>query len=764
MIHTQGELMSTFDARKLVAGLVSVAALLFVSPALASPVTFNVNTTVDGNQANSGTTDCASNSETASGKCTLRSSVQAADNEPAGTDVTINVPAGTYKLSVANPTQPATFSLNTENRPSSIDIAGAGAAKTVVDANFLDRALDISDGPTVTISGLTIEHGRPGGIGNVTDCPTTAQPEADGGGIQTQGDLTLSNDTLRDNIASGGGGGLSDQSDGGTLNVSGSTFLDNKACQPQTQSLDFTRSGGAIDVTLAATTTIDSSIITGNTATQNGNGGGVEFECCSGATVTVTSTTISGNSAFSGGGFGDDAGGAEQFFADTISGNHASNNGGGYQDSNGGTDSFVDSTVRGNSADGDGGGIWETGTATISFSTLTHNTSSGGGNLAVGGESFGAFNIDDSIVLDGAAQSANCNGPFQFTDNGYNLFDFDGGDQCGTPGPHDIVNANPKLGPLQNNGGPTKTEALLAGSPAVDKASDAFCQTEPVPPSPPVSFARDAQSGNPVDQRAITRPQGPHCDIGAFEATPDLGVEGSVEQNPITVGDPTTVTWVVNNSNPADAQNTTFTDPGARFRILSVKPSQGTCTHTKTTIKCQLGLIAPGGHVTIKVVVKGLSPGRIRLNGRSQTTGTDLRQANNRGTVRIRVKSKPKPPPPPPPPPPPRPSRPSIGANHLGAGCHAESASFDVQVQATARAGIRSIVVKVGGRTAKSFKSSSKSTKHKTLVVHVAGRNFIPDHRYTVLARVVDALGRTADVTRHFSMCKPPPPKRGFTG
>ena len=64
---------------------------------------------------------------------------------------------------------------------------------------------------------------------------------------------------------------------------------------------------------------------------------------------------------------------------------------------------------------------------------------------------------------------------------------------CGTP----TISADPKLGALADNGGPTWTFGLLPGSPAIDAGEDATCET--------------------VDQRGITRPQGPHCDIGAFE-------------------------------------------------------------------------------------------------------------------------------------------------------------------------------------------------------------------------------------------------------
>src|SRR4029077_10669211 len=70
----------------------------------------------------------------------------------------------------------------------------------------------------------------------------------------------------------------------------------------------------------------------------------------------------------------------------------------------------------------------------------------------------------------------------------------------------DITNPTPDLGPLASNGGPTKTQALLPGSPAIDAGN-------PVPPG----SAGDACAA--TDQRGIVRPQPPggRCDIGAFE-------------------------------------------------------------------------------------------------------------------------------------------------------------------------------------------------------------------------------------------------------
>jgi hypothetical protein len=72
----------------------------------------------------------------------------------------------------------------------------------------------------------------------------------------------------------------------------------------------------------------------------------------------------------------------------------------------------------------------------------------------------------------------------------------------GFTGPGDLLKADPLLGPLQDNGGPTFTMALMGGSPAIDAGDDAVCAAPPV---------------LGVDQRGQPRPGGPHCDIGAFE-------------------------------------------------------------------------------------------------------------------------------------------------------------------------------------------------------------------------------------------------------
>lgn len=77
-------------------------------------------------------------------------------------------------------------------------------------------------------------------------------------------------------------------------------------------------------------------------------------------------------------------------------------------------------------------------------------------------------------------------------------FNLDSDSSCGLSGTGDQSGVDPLLGPLQNNGGPTETHALLTGSPAIDAVTSGC--------PPPAT-----------DQRGIARAQGPACDIGAYE-------------------------------------------------------------------------------------------------------------------------------------------------------------------------------------------------------------------------------------------------------
>ncbi|MEM4283894.1 MAG: choice-of-anchor Q domain-containing protein, partial [Candidatus Caldarchaeum sp.] len=126
----------------------------------------------------------------------------------------------------------------------------------------------------------------------------------------------------------------------------------------------------------------------------------------------------------------------------------------------------------GNSA-GLGGGIYNNGTVNIK-NTIVANSPSGGNCFNFGGT---------------------------FNASGVN-FDTDG--SCS--GFNQVTPAQLNLGSLANNGGPTQTHALLAGSVAIDAVSDCTLQDGTTPVT--------------QDQRGVSRPQGARCDVGAFESNP----------------------------------------------------------------------------------------------------------------------------------------------------------------------------------------------------------------------------------------------------
>ena len=294
----------------------------------------------------------------------------------------------------------------------------------------------------------------------------------------TSANLTLSNLVITGGNATSGnypvnaGGGLSNLS--GTVTVSNSTITGNNAFYAAGL---FNQNG---------TMTVNSSTISNNTASSaDGAVGGGLFN--NQGTLAVNNSTINGNTANEGGGIysnTNNGGSAElDITTSTISGNRSANEGGGVFNAGGKT--FVsNSTISGNTAvtPDKGNGIYAFNSSAIVYlknSLVAANASVGDVDLAVGNLA-------------------------QFQSQGYNLvgnrgsvtYTTNSGDQIGTT----TVPIDPKLGPLASNGGPTQTQALLAGSPALD-AGD-----------PSVT------SGN--DQRGVgySRVKGGRMDIGAYEA------------------------------------------------------------------------------------------------------------------------------------------------------------------------------------------------------------------------------------------------------
>jgi hypothetical protein len=255
----------------------------------------------------------------------------------------------------------------------------------------------------------------------------------------------------------------------------------------------------------SGTITIHTSIIEKNRAGNYGSGSGL----WNSGTVTMRNSTVSGNrNQFTGGDYAGDGGGlwnsgTVTMHTSTVSGNIGDPGGGIW---NSGTVTMRNSTVSGNIR-GDGGGIWNSGTVTIRNSTVSGNyagyESRGGGVWNSGTLLLVHTLVSGNYAYRGEPEIWSADGSTVIA-NRFNLFGTDGnaGVEGFTPGARDVVPTVPLsaiLDPtLANNGGPTRTHALVPGSPAVDAVMSGC--------PPPAT-----------DQRGVPRPQGAGCDIGAFE-------------------------------------------------------------------------------------------------------------------------------------------------------------------------------------------------------------------------------------------------------
>lgn len=416
------------------------------------PSKVTVTSSADASDADPGDRFCETTP--GAGDCTLRAAIDVANADPIVDSVAVEPGLGTITLGIPGAGEDAnatgdldvTDDLVIDGNGATVDAGG--------DTGLGDRVMEVRDGVTLAISDTTVTGGHVAGV-----------DMAAGGGLRgaTDSELDLANVTLTDNHAEWGGGGLAIYR--GAATVTGST-------------------------------------ITANSGDGFG-GGGIQSVA---GLLTILDTTISDNTTL-----GD---------------------GGGLTIGDGGTLLLRGSTVAANDAAGEGGGIWQLrGTLTLETSTLSSNdaylldetnTSAGSALHLIGSVSasilattvradttegaihlhlndLGTLALGANAVTNSVGAACDTGGVTLVSD-GYN---WTSDTSCGLGDPTDTVGTDPLLGPLEDNGGPTRTHLPQPGSPLLHAI--------------PIGTAGLCDGTLPTDQRGVARPQGTACDIGAVE-------------------------------------------------------------------------------------------------------------------------------------------------------------------------------------------------------------------------------------------------------
>jgi len=407
-----------------------------------------------------------------------------------------------------------------------------------------------------------------------------------GGGVLALGRLTISNCTLSGNTADIDGGAIATGTNA-MLTVSDCTFSNNTAGG---------HGGGIITIENAI---VSSSTFSGNKVTSaSGQGGAIFID----GTLSVVNCTLNGNSAATGGGI----------YSESVNNNVVT------------TVTVSSSTLSGNSGT-NGGGIY--------------NTGSSGGNSFV--------NVDNTILQKGAsgANLVNTGLGTSVTSQGYNLSDDDGGGFLTAAG--DQKNTNPQLGPLQNNGGPTFTMALLTGSPAQDKGKNSGVMTDQRGLRRPIDIASipNANGGDGSDIGAVemdTLQTGPtfvvtttadhdegSCSVGDCTLREAINVSNSdPAANSITFNSGVTGTITLQSALPAITDSVTITGPGAR--VLSVSGNSASRVFFFSSGSSAIsGLTIRDGNATTATSGNGMRGGGIFNAGNATLTISDCTLYNN---------------------------------------------------------------------------------------------------------------------------------------
>lgn len=531
--------------------LIALVALFFASytpqPVLAS-VVYTINSAADFGDANPGDGICATNSS----KCTLRAALEES-NSHAGAD-TIIIPAMTIVL------QNELWITYRLGNDKPVTIIGAGEGQTIIDGDQTTRVLLIESRQSKhTISDLTIRNGYN------TDADANVYRPGFGGGIFVDGLLDLAHVTLTNNTALEGGGIYVEFGFAGTdiyrpqVNLNSVTITQNTAtttkfgfggggiangAELHGNNVTVTNNtaalqGGGVYVNSYHPTTLTNFNISNNIAKD---GGGLQSDlgdvtltdgiidsnrslCCRpdgsdpGAagvynnigSMVITRVVISNNIAEAPGGMGAGIYNWKymELYDVSIVGNQAAYGAGIYNGSYEGAPNYLimmNVTLSGNLGvnsppiNSEGGALFNNhGTVYAYNSTITNNSAEIAGGISNRNNLAGVIWLYNTILAGNIGNwgATDCRG--NITSGHNNLV---GNPIGGTYYPctlqnkdtSDLTNISPMMGVL--TGWPPH-HPLTSYSPAVNKGSNANCAAN--------------------DIRGVTRPQGPKCDMGAFE-------------------------------------------------------------------------------------------------------------------------------------------------------------------------------------------------------------------------------------------------------
>jgi CSLREA domain-containing protein len=490
--------------------------------------------------------------------CSLREAIMAANTAP-GDDI-ILVPAGIYTLTLGELGVSSYVTVNGAGAASTV-IDGNGTNRVFnitgdVIVTFQDMSLT-GGRPGLDAGGAILNYG--GTLTLVNTRLANNYAFNGGGGLLTfAGNVTLINSTVMSNVAEYGGGAGILNYGSGPLNIVNSAIVGNQAYGAYYGGGIWSQGPLTVTGSLIANNNAEfgggvfnsgslftsDSVFSGNSAHF---GGGIESR----SEATLIRVQLVGNSAGEGGGGGMRHLGGVLLRDSAVVSNTTSGAGGGVAGSVGSW-TVVNTTFSGNQASSGGAIVnslsTESTRLTLNNVTIANNVATNG----VGGLAGNRVDFKNTILAGNTGITPDCSG--SLTSQGYNLIqDTTGcvilGDLTGN-----LTGVLAGLGPLQDNGGTTFTHALLPGSPAMDAGN----------PATPGSGGNACEA---TDQRDVIRPQGLGCDIGAYEAfasaviAPDSGgtititssITTAISFPPGAVAQPITVTVQLTTSQPVSS-------------------------------------------------------------------------------------------------------------------------------------------------------------------------------------------------------------------